>query len=166
MPEQKSPGEEEADEPDGICDIDDNDGVELPREVDVRIEEEELDGPILDHITQPRLLNLRTVIHHHEIQVLQPIKASNHIPESEGKVVCCDVDMQEQQLQTHYILLHHYPIARQSGNYDGDHSHPREYLEDCRESTDAEELAGGKRVITIDRHHCNHLGIAPRTSLQ
>lgn len=104
--------------------------------------------------------------HYHEIQVLQSIQASNHISESEGEVVCCDVDMQEEQLQTHYVLLHHYPIPRKSGNYDRNHPHPREYLEDGREGTNAEELTRGKRVIPIDSHHSNHIRTALRASLK
>lgn len=96
---QKSPGGHQCCKPSEIGQIDDDNRVELAREVDICVEEEETRRTILHHVSQPGLLYFHAVGGEEEVEVLDVAKSANHVSESKGKVISCDVSVEEDHLQ-------------------------------------------------------------------
>ena len=127
-------GDEEQEEPDGIDDVDNDDGVELAEEVDVGSEEVEADWAVLDHVAHPLVLDRCAVRGDEEVQVLDQVQFPDCVPEGQRQVVRCYVYVQEYQLQGQDVFLGDYALAQHDSNDDEDDSYPGRNCEEHREN--------------------------------
>jgi len=67
------PGNKEEEEPDDIDQVDNDDGVELPEEVDVGSKQVEADWPVLHNIAHPLVFNGGPMRLDEEVEVLDEV---------------------------------------------------------------------------------------------
>ena len=143
-------GDEEQEEPDGIDDVDNDDGVELAEEVDVGSEEVEADWAVLDHVAHPLVLDRCAVRGDEEVQVLDQVQFPDCVPEGQRQVVRCYVYVQEYQLQGQDILLGDYALAQHHSNDDEDGCYSGCNCEEHRKNANSLDLSLWEDVESFD----------------
>ena len=93
-------GKEHNDKPDEIDDIDNDDWEELSEKVYVSVVKVKSDRAILDYIAHPLMLNSFSVRRQEKIEIFNETEASDGFSKSQRNVVCCNINMKEENLQS------------------------------------------------------------------
>ena len=149
IPVEDFSGSEKKGEPDDVDEVDNYDGIEISKEVDICSKEIEPYRSVLDYIAHPLLFDCVAVRSHEKVEVFNDVQTSNRIAEGLREIVGSDVDVKENELESQDVVFDNHTASDHDGDDDRNNSDPSGNAEEDGEDGTALNLILGNDVKSL-----------------